>query len=50
LTDRPASQKTVAYAESHDQALVGDKTIAMWLMDSDMVRNICCCFDYLFKN
>lgn len=23
----------VAYAESHDQALVGDKTIAFWLMD-----------------
>jgi hypothetical protein len=24
------------YAESHDQALVGDKTIAFWLMDKDM--------------
>ncbi len=23
----------VGYAESHDQALVGDKTIAFWLMD-----------------
>jgi hypothetical protein len=23
----------IAYAESHDQALVGDKTIAFWLMD-----------------
>lgn len=26
-------EKHVAYAESHDQALVGDKTIAFWLMD-----------------
>ncbi len=24
------------YAESHDQALVGDKTIAFWLMDKEM--------------
>lgn len=23
----------VAYAESHDQALVGDKTLAFWMMD-----------------
>ncbi len=29
-------EKTVAYAESHDQALVGDKTIAFWLMDKEM--------------
>lgn len=26
----------MAYAESHDQALVGDKTIAFWLMDEHM--------------
>lgn len=26
----------MAYAESHDQALVGDKTLAFWLMDKDM--------------
>ncbi len=26
----------MGYAESHDQALVGDKTIAFWLMDKDM--------------
>jgi 1,4-alpha-glucan branching enzyme len=26
----------VAYAESHDQAMVGDKTIAFWLMDKEM--------------
>ena len=24
------------YAESHDEALVGDKTIAFWLMDKEM--------------
>ncbi len=35
----------MGYAESHDQALVGDKTIAFWLMDKDMydymVRTFC---------
>lgn len=36
LTNRRWMEKTVAYAESHDQALVGDKTIAFWLMDKDM--------------
>ncbi|XP_042049313.1 1,4-alpha-glucan-branching enzyme 2, chloroplastic/amyloplastic-like [Salvia splendens] len=29
-------EKCVSYAESHDQAVVGDKTIAFWLMDKDM--------------
>ncbi len=36
LTDRNWNIKTIAYAESHDQALVGDKTIAFRLMDQDM--------------
>ncbi|XP_054801932.1 1,4-alpha-glucan-branching enzyme 1, chloroplastic/amyloplastic-like isoform X1 [Prosopis cineraria] len=36
LTNRRWLEKCVAYAESHDQALVGDKTIAFWLMDKDM--------------
>lgn len=36
LTNRRAGEAHVAYAESHDQALVGDKTIAMWLMDADI--------------
>ncbi len=36
LTDRIHNVGTVAYAESHDQALVGDKTIAFWLMDKEM--------------
>ncbi|MCB2219147.1 MAG: alpha amylase C-terminal domain-containing protein [Bacteroidetes bacterium] len=36
LNDRIPYVKTVAYAESHDQALVGDKTLAFWLMDKEM--------------
>ena len=36
LVNRRAGEKTVAYAESHDQAIVGDKTTAFWLMDKDM--------------
>ncbi|MEO8415996.1 MAG: alpha amylase C-terminal domain-containing protein [Ginsengibacter sp.] len=36
LVNRRAGEKTIAYAESHDQALVGDKTIAFWLMDKEM--------------
>jgi 1,4-alpha-glucan branching enzyme len=36
LTNRLPSVKTVAYAESHDQALVGDKTIAFRLLDKLM--------------
>uniref|UniRef100_A0A2P2M6Q6 1 4-alpha-glucan-branching enzyme 1ic/amyloplastic isoform X2 n=2 Tax=Rhizophora mucronata TaxID=61149 RepID=A0A2P2M6Q6_RHIMU len=33
LVNRRWLEKCIAYAESHDQALVGDKTIAFWLMD-----------------
>ena len=36
LTDRRADERTVSYAECHDQALVGDKTIAFRLMDKEM--------------
>lgn len=36
LTNRRKDEKTVSYAESHDQALVGDKTIIFRLIDSDM--------------
>jgi 1,4-alpha-glucan branching enzyme len=36
LNDRLPYVKTVCYAESHDQALVGDKTIAFRLMDKEM--------------
>ena len=36
LTNRRAEEKTINYAESHDQALVGDKTIIFRLIDADM--------------
>lgn len=36
LVNRRQHEKTVAYAESHDQALVGDKSLAFWLMDKEM--------------
>ncbi|GIL59739.1 hypothetical protein Vafri_14468 [Volvox africanus] len=36
LTNRRYAEACVSYAESHDQALVGDKTIAFWLMDKEM--------------
>ena len=36
LTNRRHMENSVAYAESHDQALVGDKTLAFWLMDKEM--------------
>jgi 1,4-alpha-glucan branching enzyme len=36
LSNRRRHEPTIAYAESHDQALVGDKTLAFWLMDQEM--------------
>jgi 1,4-alpha-glucan branching enzyme len=36
LLDRRHQEKHIGYAESHDQALVGDKTIAFRLMDKEM--------------
>ncbi|OAF63531.1 hypothetical protein A3Q56_08760, partial [Intoshia linei] len=30
----------IGYAESHDQALVGDKTISFWLMDKEMYQSM----------
>ncbi len=36
LTSKRADEKTISYTESHDQALVGDKTIAFRLMDKEM--------------
>ena len=35
-TNRRADEKTISYCESHDQALVGDKTIIFRLVDADM--------------
>lgn len=40
LTNRRHNEKTIAYAESHDQALVGDKTLAFWLMDKEMYTHM----------
>jgi hypothetical protein len=50
LTNRRHGEKAIAYAESHDQAyfpfeliylhltrLVGDKTLAFWLMDKEVL-------------
>lgn len=36
MSRRRYTEKTIGYSESHDQALVGDKTIAFWLMDKEM--------------
>ncbi len=40
LLNRRHAEKHVGYAESHDQALVGDKTIAFQLMDQEMYWNM----------
>ncbi len=36
LTNRRADEHNISYCESHDQALVGDKTIVFRLIDADM--------------
>ena len=36
LTQHRPEEKTISYAESHDQALVGDKTLIFRLADKDM--------------
>ncbi len=36
LTSRRPAEKSIGYAESHDQALVGDKTIMFRLCDAEM--------------
>ncbi len=38
LTSRRAMEKNIGYCESHDQALVGDKTIMFRLCDAEMYR------------
>ena len=40
LTNRRHGEKHIAYAESHDQALVGDKSLAFWLMDKEMYTHM----------
>ncbi len=36
LTNRRSDEKTISYVESHDQALVGDKTVIFRLIDDHM--------------
>jgi 1,4-alpha-glucan branching enzyme len=36
LTNRREDEKTISYVESHDQALVGDKTVIFRLIDKEM--------------
>jgi len=36
LENRRYNEKCISYAESHDQALVGSKTLAFWMMGADM--------------
>ncbi|EGG24751.1 1,4-alpha-glucan branching enzyme [Cavenderia fasciculata] len=36
LSNRRYKERNISYAESHDQSLVGDKTLAFWLMDKEM--------------
>lgn len=40
LTNRRQQEKVVGYAESHDQAIVGDKTISMQLFDAEIYTNM----------
>lgn len=40
LNNRRLKEKTIAYSESHDQAMVGDKTIAHWLMDAALYHHM----------
>ncbi len=42
LINRRYGEPNIAYAESHDQALVGDKTIAFRLMDAEMYTHMAC--------
>ncbi len=41
LSGKRPMEKTISYAESHDQALVGDKTIMFRLCDAEMYRGMC---------
>lgn len=40
LTNRRKDEKTISYSESHDQALVGDKTLIFRLIGSDMFSHM----------
>jgi len=40
LTNKRSEEQTISYAESHDQAMVGDKTIIFRLIDKEMYSNM----------
>ncbi len=40
LTNRRREEKTISYAESHDQALVGDQTLIFRLVGADMYHHM----------
>ena len=40
LTDRRPDEKSISYAESHDQALVGDQTLIFRLIGADMYEHM----------
>jgi 1,4-alpha-glucan branching enzyme len=40
MINRRWKEKVVAYSESHDQAIVGDKTISMWLFNEEVYSNM----------
>jgi 1,4-alpha-glucan branching enzyme len=40
LTNRRSDEKTISYAESHDQALVGDQSLMFRLVGSDMYEHM----------
>lgn len=40
LRNRRSGEKHIAYVESHDQGIVGDKTLAMQLMDAELYTNM----------
>ena len=42
LANRRPNEKVIGYCESHDQALVGDKTIMFRLCDSEMYTHMAC--------
>ena len=42
LTSRRPKEKVIGYCESHDQALVGDKTIFFRLVDKEIYENMAC--------
>lgn len=40
LTNRRWKEKCVTYVESHDQAIVGDKTLSQWLFDNEIYTSM----------